>query len=309
MKVPQEFVSWYRNRHMPNMVEAEKQYKQDREPAGSLTRKELRRYIKLIKNKIPTVNFRQPKILYYDIESTGLAADFGIMLMYAYRWHGEEETHCRTLLDIPKKDWELPPEKRDRTLVIELGKLIDEADIVVAHYGSKFDNRFVQTRLLIHDLPIADIRWAKIFDPCITARKNLKFQSNRMANIAAALGVDQQKTSLPKNIWYRSHTFDGEWFIDAITQMKEYCIQDVRVLYDIAQKIRPICRHLPAFKLMAEVECGNRICRDCGGELTYRGPYYTKANSYDNYQCVSCGAWQRSDIPTSIQKRGTKTSY
>ena len=307
--VPSNFLKWYHDKGRPNMVETEPLYRKEGNPAGAYTRDQLRLFIKSIKNELPIIGAKQPKVLYFDIESTGLSADFGIMLMYAYQWHGQEEIHCRTLLDTPETG-DLPPEKRDRQLVKELGDLLDKADIIVAHYGSKFDCRFLQTRLLMHGFPISDIRWAKIFDPCITARKQLKFQSNRMANIAEALGVEAQKSSIPKNIWYRSHTFDGHWFTDAIDLMKTYCIQDVKVLYQISQAMRPLCRHLPAYRLMSQIDADIRICRDCGGELTYRGLYHTKSNSYQNFRCVSCGAWQRGDVIVSGKvAKGVRTIY
>jgi len=248
--------------------------------------------IKIIPKENMTIT--QPKILYFDIETTNLGADFGEMLMYAYCWHNEpENVKVVSVLDY-EKSFELPIEQRDKYLLPGLINLINEADEVVAHYGSKFDCKFVQTRAIINDIPIADIRWSKIFDTCITARKQLKFQSNRLANIAEALGLDVRKSHLDKKIWRRANAYD----IDAIIEMIDYCKQDVIVLYQIAQKIRPTTKHLTSMKVLTNSE--NMICYCCGSEnLISKDFYLTKINKYTRYQCNNCGAWQRSSKPVT----------
>lgn len=307
----EDFIQWYKDKGMPNKRLVDDLYRADGFPCGKFNRATLRTFVDYIKgNEEVVVGNRKPRILFFDIESTGLRADFGIMTMFAYRWEHEDEIKVRTLLDTPEC-MELPPEKRDKFIIMELCELINEADVVVAHYGSKFDCPFVQTRALMHGLPVIDVKWAKILDPCITARKKLKFQSNRMDNIAEALGVGERKSSVPKNIWYRSHTFDGHWYEDAIRQLAVYCIQDVNVLYHIAKVIAPLAIHLPAWRVLAGAEDSEKQCANvmCGGKLEFKGISTTKANKYPRYRCTECGMWQRGVVPLTTQKPNNRTMY
>lgn len=235
--------------------------------------------------ELPPVNI--PKILYYDIETTNFNADFGEVLMFAYQWHGSDEVHLVSVLDFPKS-FSLPVERRDRFVLHQLVELLNQADIIVAHYGSKFDNKFVQARLAIHDLPPFDNRQSKMFDTCLTARRSMKVGSNRLANLAQAFNLPEEKTSLTKTQWRRANDYDAE----ALEAMGQYCKQDVRTLYHVAQKLRKFAQHLPSWLVLNGED--EKCCHACGGELQANGEWHTKANTYERYQCTKCGAWQRS---------------
>lgn len=228
-----------------------------------------------------------PKILYYDIETTNFNADFGEVLMFAYQWHGSPEVNLISVLDYPKS-FSLTVEKRDLFVIQELSELLNKADIICAHYGAKFDNKFVQARLAIHNLPYFDNRPSKMFDTCLVARKGMKIGSNRLANLAQAMGLPEEKTSLTKTQWRRANDYDH----DALRAMGEYCKQDVRTLYEVAQRLRPLAKHLPSWLVLNGED--EKCCHACGGKLQADGYWHTKSNSYQRYQCTSCGAWQRS---------------
>lgn len=243
-----------------------------------------------------------PRILYYDIETTNFNADFGEILMFAYRWHDSDEVNLVSVVDYPKS-FSLPVERRDRFVVKELSQLLNQADIIVAHYGSKFDNKFVQARLAIHGLPYFDNRPSKMFDTCLVARNQMKIGSNRLANLAQAMGLKEEKTSLTKTQWRRANDYDAE----ALEAMGEYCKQDVRALFEVAQKLRPLAKHLPSWLIL---EGGNeRCCYACGGALQAKGFWHTKANSYVRYQCAKCGAWQRSATAKNKISSSSRVMY
>ena len=234
--------------------------------------------------ELPPVHI--PKILYYDIETTNFNADFGEVLMFAYQWHGADDVHLVSVLDYPKS-MTLPVEKRDRFLIQELATLLNQADIIVAHYGAKFDNKFVQARFAIHNMPYFDNRPNKMFDTCLVARKGMKIGSNRLANLAQAMGLPEEKTSLTKTQWRRANDYDTE----SLEAMGEYCKQDVRTLYEVAQRLRPLAKHLPSWLILNGED--EKCCHSCGGELQANGKWHTKANTYQRYQCTKCGSWQR----------------
>jgi len=69
-------------------------------------------------------------------------------------------------------------------------------------------------------------------------------------------------------------------------------------LYQIAQKIRPVTKHLTSMKILTDSE--KMICYCCGSEnLISKDFYLTKTNKYTRYQCNNCGAWQRSSKPVT----------
>lgn len=232
----------------------------------------------------------KPKILYFDIETTSLSAGFGHMLMVAYCYQDTpDDVKVITLLDNPKYK-ELEPEKCDFYLVSELKKLIDDSDIQVAHFGSKFDIKFLQSRLLVHNLQMADSKWKTFFDTCITAFKRFRI-GGKLKVIARALGCDNQKDELPLSVWQRSHFLGYEpYFSDAIKEMVGYCKQDVRTLYDIAQPMFPYVKHLPSYQAItgkSGVYCPSVAC---GSEdIEYVGIDATKTGAYQQYRCKKCG--------------------
>ena len=91
------------------------------------------------------------KILFWDIESSDLKADFGIMLAFGYKFLGEEEAHVITISDLKLF-------KKDRTDDSELVRLaydiLCSADMWCTYYGSRFDIKFIQSRLLYHKVGI-----------------------------------------------------------------------------------------------------------------------------------------------------------
>jgi uncharacterized protein YprB with RNaseH-like and TPR domain len=249
-----DLFSWWKKAGKPAICIAEYKYREDKKPCGHYTKKEFRENIKAFKTideENPEIIFegveKKPKVLYFDIETTDFSAGFGIMLMFSYRWHFDD-ADIKVVKITDNVNWRaLPPEKADLYLIQELKKLINDSDIQVAHFGSKFDINFLQTRLIYHGLHIANSKWKTFFDTCITARKHYKFSRNSLAVIAKALGGENEKTHLPLSVWQHSKCVGYEpYFSMAIEEMADYCKQDVATLFDIEQKLAPKAIHLPS---------------------------------------------------------------
>lgn len=227
----------------------------------------------------------RPKILYFDIETTDLSAGFGEMLMMGYRWHSESATKIIALYDFP--DWDVPPvEQRDKPLVEAVSDIIAKADVLVGHYSTGFDHRFIQTRCIFHGLP--PIPDTTHIDTWKIAKYQLRLHSNRLKTLAEALSCKQRKNSLPLYIWRRSKAHD----LDALKKMADYCKQDVRTQYDVTQKLLPIAKGLPNWNLLSG-DMKYR-CPACGSsKIAKRGLRYTKVHAYQRFQCTNCGHWSR----------------
>jgi len=307
---------WWTNNGGWGICQSEYLYRQQNKPCGNFTNAEFRELIKSFRRDGNSVEIvknepsRKPKILYFDIETTSLWAGFGCMLMVSYCYQDTpDKVECITIIDNP--DYiKLPPEKCDLYLVQELKKLIDDSDIQVAHFGSKFDIKFLQSRLLIHGLHMADSKWKSFFDTCITAWKKFKI-GGKLKVIARALNCDNQKDELPLSVWQRSHCIGREpYFSEAIKEMAEYCKQDTRTLYDIAQPMFPYAKHLPSYQAITgkaglycpAVNCGNE-------EIEYIGVDPTKSGAYFQYRCTKCGTIFRSVVNIREFEKHEKVMY
>ncbi len=140
------------------------------------------------------------RTLYWDIETTDLNADFGELIHFGYWWHHERKPRLLSINDY--RGWKrLPVERRDKYIVAAVREVITQADVIVGHYSSKFDLPFIQTRLLVHRLH--HLPKVTHVDTWRIARGQLKFRSNRMANIAEKLELKDLKDKVDARIWRR----------------------------------------------------------------------------------------------------------
>lgn len=237
--------------------------------------------------KAPTVRARKPKILYFDLETTDLSAGFGDILMIGYRWGHEKKYKLKGIWDFPK--WEKPSiDKRDKPLVMWISELLLEADVLVGHYSKRFDFKFVNTRRLIHDLP--PLPPIPHIDTWEIARKNLRVGSSRLKNLAKSLELPEQKSEVTRMTWRRAKAHD----LKSMKLIGEYCRQDVRTTYELAQKILPYCRDLPNWNLMTGEKTYRCANPECGSiHVVEDGAWLTKVHRYARYRCQDCGHWSR----------------
>src|SRR5690606_26508918 len=119
---------------------------------------------------LPKVVAKPPRILLIDIETSPILAyvwglyDQNIslnqietdweILCACYKWLGEEEIHCLSshyMYAGEKKS--LGQSLTHADLVEELWKLLDEADVAVAHNLVRFDNKKIKAKLKEYGLP------------------------------------------------------------------------------------------------------------------------------------------------------------
>jgi uncharacterized protein YprB with RNaseH-like and TPR domain len=170
---------------------------------------------------------------FFDIETTGLGA------------YGSEMT-CVTVADQfgldetrDKFEFEQRSILDDRGLCIWLRDRLERADILVAWYGSMFDLSYLNARLIMHDeRPVAD---RMFIDPCFKARGGrygLKIGGSKLKTVAKALRTGHQKPDVEWN------TFRLAGFGDpaALAEVRQRSKEDVFVLRDIFQRIKPMIR-------------------------------------------------------------------
>ena len=228
------------------------------------------------------------KVLIWDLETGGVnafKADLGFVLNFGYKWLGKDKVTVLRVSDYHdwfKKTRDLPV--NDKPLLKKALEVIAEADLLVAHYGDKFDRRFFQGRCIIQGLkpPPPTIQR----DTWRIARGAFAFSSNRLGNLAKTLNLSQQKYQKKPNEWpswwYRAMAGDET----AIVEMAKYCAQDVRTTEEVylRERVYDNFQHPRLYD-------NRENCKLCGGSVTYQGYRRTVERRYKRYQCQDCGRW------------------
>lgn len=177
----------------------------------------------------------------------------------------------------------------DSLMLAQLHNLLDEADVVIAHNGVRFDIPKINARFLKAGFPPPSPY--RQIDTLKLAKAKFKFSSNRLAYLAHFLGVEAKE---------EHHRFPGHtlWTevrkgnLAAWREMKKYNVQDVVTLKQVYLKLRAWDSKHPNLAIDSP-EVG--VCPVCGHpHMEKRGYHYTNLGKYQRYHCTneSCGAWR-----------------
>lgn len=243
----------------------------------------------------PIKNLKLPKILIFDIEtSPSISYTFGrfkynimwdqveqepMMLTWAAKWlySGEIMSDKITPREVLSVD--------DSRIVKSLWDLMNEADIVVAHYGDRFDIPMLNARAILNGLP--PYNTINSIDTKKVASGVFKFPSNKLDALAKYFGL-AGKIDTEFQLWI--DCLKGDYH--AIDNMSTYNIQDVVALENIYLKLRPYIKAHPNASLYSDVE--EKQCCSCGSNDLdeINKLYYTTTGAYKMYRC-KCGAISR----------------
>ena len=173
----------------------------------------------------------------------------------------------------------------DKMLVKKLWDVLENADIVVAHNGDKFDLRKANARFIVHGFkPPAPY---KSIDTLKIARKHFKFDSNRLDDLSRYLGVGRKLATTGKQLWLGCMAGNKkDWDL-----MKRYNKQDVVLLYDTYLALRPWATTHP--NMAVYVGEDGKCPRCLSDKLQKRGYGFTAMGKHQRFQCQSCGYWPR----------------
>lgn len=134
---------------------------------------------------------------FFDIETSGLAADFAFIFSYCIK-SNDGKTYGRVLT---------PQEIRsgifDKKLVAEMCRDLNKFHRVVAHYGGdrRFDCPFSRTRAIKHGVDFPLYKKVLVSDTWLMAKNKLKLRSNRLAVICEFFGITAKTHPLTPDIW------------------------------------------------------------------------------------------------------------
>jgi hypothetical protein len=187
----------------------------------------------------------------------------------------------------------------DSRIIKGLWELLNEADIVIAHNGQKFDIPKINTRFLIHGL-MPPLPYMQI-DTLLHIRKNFGFSSNKLDYVNQLLNLPRKVENEGMPLWIKCLNGDQ----DALDTMEEYNVGDVRILEDTYLRIRPFIRPHPNMGLFI-LDTEQERCPTCGSnDLVEMGKqYHTTANVYETTRCNNCGAVGRKRLSSlTIKER------
>lgn len=235
---------------------------------------------------------KPPRILIWDIESAPTLAycwgrfkqfisqdqvvSEGYLLSVAWKWLGEEETHCvmNSLSAISQED--------DREVVETIHRLLEEADVIVAH-NLPFDEKLSKARMVFWGMkPPASYRR---IDTLAIAKKQFRFPSNKLDSLGEYLKLGRKTGHSGFSLWTGVMRGDET----SRQTMVEYNIQDVNLLEDVYLRLRHWDNTLP--NLAQYYDDSNVRCPACGSEdVVSTDKYtYTALAKFTEVVCTECG--------------------
>ena len=202
------------------------------------------------------------------------------MICWSAKWLGSKEVFSECLT--PN---EIKIESDDR-IVKKLWTLIDQADIVIAHNGKRFDVPKINSRFIMAGLPPTS-SYIQI-DTKEVAAKQFGFSSNKLDALAGYFNIEH-KDDTSFELWVNCMNGDQA----SLDYMEKYNRKDVTILEQVYLKLRPWIKNHPNIGLYQE-DC-NMVCPTCGSKHIEEDGnfYYTSANKYKIMRCNDCGATSR----------------
>lgn len=206
--------------------------------------------------------------------------EHGHIMSFAAKWLGEGEV----FYEENRKD-------NDKLIVEKMCHLLDEADMVIAHNGERFDMKQVRARAVVHGLkPPSPV---KVIDTLLIAKREFSFPSNSLEYLTTVMNCKIKKGGHKKFPGFELWLACLRGVEEAWVELKEYNIDDVLALEELYYKFRPYDTKHPNLAVY-EPASEAPICPKCGGtHVQWRGYAYTSVGKYPRFQCTSCGGWGR----------------
>lgn len=219
-----------------------------------------------------------PKVLIWDVESSGLVADFATILCIGWKWLGEKKTHVISITDYPI--FEKDP-TNDKQLIKDFLKIYSQAQLTVAFNGVLFDRPMLLAKVMEHKLQVPPN--IPLQDPYFCVKSNLRISRKSLQNVGYFLELSNEKTPVEGRIWKRAQAGHRP----SIDYIKRHCVADVKVLEEAYVALRPLMR--THFRLSDDLGA----CRYCNERrLQRRGKQVSKLKGAQvRVQCQACAGW------------------
>lgn len=235
-----------------------------------------------------------PAILLYDIETspslvytwtnwqTNVVAtkeDWQI-LSFAYKWLGSTRTGF-----VSRQG-----QKDDKLVVKSLHALFDQADVVIAHNGDKFDQKKAATRFLFHGFPPPSP--FQEIDTLKEAKRYFSHYSNSLNELSRYHSLGEKVHHTGIELWLECMADNPRYW----KLMEKYNRQDVALLEQLYLALLPWIgspgrRGHPNRGHWSK---DSMVCPKCGSHnLIRRGWHRTSFSEFQTWQCKDCGGYSR----------------
>lgn len=230
------------------------------------------------------------KVLIFDIETLPIVAYvWGVwqenipasriikdwcVLSWSAKWLDDDKIMSDVLTPREARD------RNDKRLVSSFRKLLEDADVVVAQNGKKFDIKKLNTRFWKHKLgkPAS----YKVIDTYSTVKSVFGLTFNGQDYIAKFLDI-QEKMHTDMELWASCDRGEDE----ALKYMLEYNENDVRMLEKIYLDLRDWVPNHPDLRVYAKIGDACPVC--LSKEYGEIGRFTANTRQYKEYRC-ECGA-------------------
>jgi len=198
------------------------------------------------------------------------------VLSWAAKWLNESEIISDILT--PKE----AIARNDKRVIKKIWKLFEEADIVIAHNGDRFDIPKLNARFWKYNitppLPYQTI------DTLKQSFRNFGTDSHKQEYLTQFKKLPEKfETDFP--LWVRCDNGDQA----SLNEMLAYNRQDVTGLEEMYYDMRPWMKSHPNMGMFVETD--KSVCPTCGSENIKWGGYYnTTVSKFGSFRCNKCGA-------------------
>lgn len=166
------------------------------------------------------------KIGFFDIETSNLKANFGIILSYCLKeLDGDIISRVITKKELNKD--------LDKQVVTQCVKDIQKFDKIIGYYSTRFDIPFLRSRALIHNLDFPQYGELYHEDVYYMARSKLCIHSNRLGVVEEVLFGETRKTVIDQKHWVKALMGNK----DALDYILDHNKRDVCSLEDVWKKL------------------------------------------------------------------------
>ena len=230
-----------------------------------------------------------PRILLFDIETS-------LMKVYVWGLYKQRIPHGNIIDDWFVISWaakwlydkkvindvvtpEEAKQKDDNRILKSIWKLLDQADIVIAHNGDRFDIRKLNWRFVSQKMkPPSPF---KSIDTLKVARSQFAAPSYKQDYLTKYFKLEE-KIKTEFSLWTKAMKGDQL----SLKQMARYNRHDVMGLEEVYLKLIPYIKNHPNLGVLMDDD----VCTNCGHyqmEET-ESVYLTSANKFPVYRCLSC---------------------
>jgi len=292
-------MSW-KKKALEMMVSTDKSWRQIAKELGK-PKSTISDYLRKFKNNADylqevQVAENKPKILLYDLEtsliksyhwglwnqniSIGAIIEDWYVICWSAKWLGTDTIINSSVHTEGRMGYERTRDN-EASVILKLWKLVDEADILIAYNGKKFDRKKMNAKFLEYGLP--EPTPYKVIDPMLIVKGNFALTSNKMDFVTKYIDSnDEGKLSTNLQLWIDAMNDDTI----ALDRMQEYCDEDINVLERVYMAVRHWDKNAP--NLALHYDDATPRCNGCGSTDLSPIPNKTSNTNLSKCNIVRC---------------------